>query len=170
MRAVLLMFLIVVGLPRGAQSAQEFEPQIYLFYSASCPYSQATRALLQSAQRRDTKLRIKEFEVDESTENTELLARVYEQIGMPDLIVVPLVVIGSYALIGYADDATTEAEILGAVTECRKQRCPDGLRPLIDRLRSFEEASAARTSDPPTCSSQSLGMLKPVLNATYSAR
>jgi glutaredoxin len=138
MRASLLMLLIVVGLPRSASFAQEFEPQIYLFYSATCPYSQAARALLQSAQHRGPKLRIKEFEVDESTENTEFLARVYEQIGMPDLIV-PLVVVGSYALIGYADDATTEAEILGAVEECRKQRCPDGLQSLIDSLRSLEE-------------------------------
>jgi glutaredoxin len=170
MRFFLLMLLIVVWLPGSAARAQDAEPQIYLFYSASCPYSQATRALLQSAQRRDRRLRIKEFEVDESAANMELLERAYEQIGMPDLPVVPLVVVGVYAIIGYADDPTTEAEILGAVEECRKQYCPDGLRPLIDSLRSLEEASAGETSDPPTCSTQKLGTLKPVLKATHSAR
>lgn len=143
MRSALLALLICIALPWNASRAQGSEPQIYFFWSASCPYSQAMRALLQSVRRRDGRLRIREFEVDRSARNMELLGAVYGRIGMPDLLIVPLVVIGPYAIIGYADEAATEKEILDTLAECRAQGCADGLRDLIRGDRGLEEASAA---------------------------
>jgi glutaredoxin len=169
MRTVILAFVLLMSLPWRASYAQSAEPPIYLFYSASCPYSQAMRALLQSAQRQDKQLRIKEFEVDGSPRNMELLAKVYEQIGMPDVLLVPLVVIGTYAVVGYADEATTRTEILRAIEECRKQGCPDGLRELIDSQRGIEGASAVQKGDPPTCSSQTIQLLGRLDSAARTA-
>jgi glutaredoxin len=125
-----------------AVHAESAEPQIYLFWSASCPYSKAARTFLEAAQAKDPHLRIRDFEVDESIANTTLLGRLFEKIGIRQLSLVPVVVVGHHVVIGYIDDESTGAEILRDVAECRKTGCKDTVRELIEE-GSFERVAAA---------------------------
>jgi hypothetical protein len=125
-----------------ALRAEGTEPQLYLFWSASCPYSQAGRTFLAAAQAKDPRLRIRDFEVDESIANLKLLGRLYEKIGMPAFWVVPVVVVGHHVVIGYDGDETTGAEILSDVAECRKAGCKDGVRDLIEEEGRLDQVVA----------------------------
>jgi hypothetical protein len=125
--AALILWLALFA---PALRAESTEPEIYFFWSASCPYSKAARTFLAAAQVKDPRLRIRDFEVDESTASMRLLGRLYEKIGMPAFWVVPVVVVGHHVVIGYDDDETTGAEILSDVAECRKTGCKDAVRDL----------------------------------------
>jgi hypothetical protein len=122
--------------------AESTEPQIYFFWSASCPYSKAARTFLATAQAKDPRLSIRDFEVDESIANTSLLGRLYEKVGLPKFMVVPVVVIGHHVVIGYIDDETTGAEILSDVAECRKTGCKDAVRDLVEEEARLDQVAA----------------------------
>jgi glutaredoxin len=139
---VLAVVVACIALLAPALGARDREPQLYFFWSASCPYSKAARTFLQGAKAKDQRLRIRDFEVDESAANTRLLGRVYERIGLPEFWVVPVVVVGHHVVIGYADDETTGAEILVDVAECRKKGCKDAVRDLIEEQERFEAVVA----------------------------
>jgi hypothetical protein len=144
---ILAAMLACTTLLIPALRAEGTEPQVYFFWSASCPYSKAARTFLAAAQAKEPRLRIRDFEVDESAANLRLLGRVYDRIGMPGLMVVPAVVVGHHVVIGYIDDETTGAEILGDVAECRKTGCKDTVQDLIeDDGRLDGVASAAPTA------------------------
>ena len=85
-----MIFCLALFAP--ALRAESTEPEIYFFWSASCPYSKAARTFLAAAQIKNSHLRIRDFEVDESAANMRLLGRLYEKIGMPAFWVVPVVV------------------------------------------------------------------------------
>jgi glutaredoxin len=121
--------------------AETIEPQVYFFWSATCPYSKAARSFLAGAQAKDPQLRIRDFEVDESIANARLLGRLYEKIGLPEFRVVPVVAVGHHVVIGYIDDETTGAEILSDVAECRKTGCKDEVRDLMEE-EGFEQVAA----------------------------
>ena len=141
-----LLFSMVLIAP--TLQAKGTEPQVYFFWSASCPYSKEARTFLAGAQAKDPRLRIRDFEVDESVANTRLLGRLYEKIGLPEFWVVPVVVVGHHVVIGYIGDETTGAEILSDVAECRKIGCTDAVRDLIEEEgRPDEVAVAAPGSD-----------------------
>jgi hypothetical protein len=131
-RRTLAALLVSVVLFAPALQAEGTEPQIYFFWSASCPYSKAARTFLAAAQANDPALSIRDFEVDESVANTRLLGRLYEQIGLPEFWVVPVVVVGHHVVIGFIDDETTGAEVLSDIAECRKNGCKDAVRDLIE--------------------------------------
>src|SRR5262245_23962568 len=127
---IALLFSLVLSAP--ASRAESTEPQVYFIWSASCPYSNAARTFLVAQQAKDPRLRIRDFEVDESLANTRLLGRLYEKIGMPGFWAVPVVVVGHHVVICYIEDETTGAEILSDVAECRKTGCKDAVRDLIE--------------------------------------
>jgi hypothetical protein len=137
--AALLLSMVLFG---PALRAEGTEPQIYFFWSVSCPYSKAARTFLTAAQVKDPRLRIRDFEVDESAANTRLLGRLYEKIGMPAFWVVPVVVVGHHVVIGYDGDETTGAEILSDIGECRNTGCKDAVHDLIEEEGRFDEVAA----------------------------
>ena len=57
---------------------------------------QAARLFLDRAQAADTKIEVRDFEVEDNLNNAILLSRVYERIGIPDFNVLPLFVIGTH--------------------------------------------------------------------------
>ena len=105
--AALVACMVLLGPAAGAEKA---EPVVYLFWSASCPYSKAARTFLQAAQGKDAALHVRDFEVDQSLPNARLLGRLYDKIGLPETRVVPTIVIGHHVIVGYIDDAATGAE------------------------------------------------------------
>ena len=70
---VALMVWAVLAVP--ATRAQTAEPNVYFFWSASCPYSKMARTFLLNAQQKDANVSLREFEVDQSLPNTLLLGR-----------------------------------------------------------------------------------------------
>ena len=150
---ILAALLYCMALLAPASQAEGTEPQdVYFFWSASCPYSKAARTFLQAAQAKDARLRIHDFEVDESVASTRLLGRLYEKIGMPEFWVVPVVVVGHHVVIGYVDDETTGAEILSDVAECRKVGCKDAVRDLIEEEGGrFDQVVATPPKIPVAC-------------------
>jgi hypothetical protein len=135
-----LIFCLALFAP--ALRAESTEPEIYFFWSASCPYSKAARTFLGAAQIKDPLLRIRDFEVDESAANMRLLGRLYEKIGMSAFWVVPVVVVGHHVVIGYDGDETTGAEVLSDVAECRKTGCKDAVRDLIEEEGRLDQVVA----------------------------
>jgi glutaredoxin len=142
-RPVLAILISCLALLAPAVSAEDTEPQLYFFWSASCPYSKAARTFLQAASAKDPSLRIRDLEVDHSVSNLRLLGRLYEKIGMPEFWVVPVAVVGHHVVIGYIDDETTGREILDNVAECRKAGCTDAVRGLIEEQNRLEAVVAA---------------------------
>lgn len=136
-----LLFSMVLLAP--TLQAEGTEPQIYFFWSASCPYSKAARTFLAAQQAKDPGVLIRDFEVDESVANTRLLGRLYEKIGLPEFMVVPVLVIGHHVVIGYDSDETTGAEILSDIAECRKTGCKDAVHDLIEEERRPDEVVGA---------------------------
>jgi glutaredoxin len=122
--------------------AEGTEPQIYFFWSASCPYSKTAQTFLAGAQAKDPRLRIRDFEVGENDANMRLLRRLYEKIGLPEFMVVPVVVVGHHVVIGYDGDKTTGAEILSDIDECRKTGCKDAVHDMIEEEGRLDEVIA----------------------------
>ena len=147
-RAALLLSMVLFA---PALRAESTEPQIYFFWSASCPYSKAARTFLAAARAKHPRLRIRDFEVDESVANTRLLGRLYEKIGIPEFLVVPVVVVGHHVVIGYIDDETTGAEILSDVAECRKTGCKDAVRDLFEEEGRVDQVVATASTARVAC-------------------
>ena len=101
-------------------SASAAEPRVYLFWGASCPHSQAARSFLLKQRERDPNLQLLELETEGSLINAVLLSKLFAKIGLPELTVVPTVVVGSSITIGYIDDAITGQEIMDTIASCRK--------------------------------------------------
>jgi glutaredoxin len=145
--AALTVCMVLLGPARADTGADSAEPVVYFFWSATCPYSKAAKTFLQAAQTKDAALRLRDFEVDKSVDNSRLLARLYDRIGLPETRVVPTIVIGHHIIVGYIDDDTTGREILNAVEKCRKVACKDAVRELIETQDHLE---ATTGSLPPT--------------------
>lgn len=139
--AALLACMVLLGPAAGADKG---DPVVYFFWSATCPYSKAARTFLLAAQAKDAALSVRGFEIDRSLSNTRLLGRLYDKIGLPEAPVVPTIVIGHHVIVGYIDDASTGAEILSTLAECRKTACKDAIRELL-RTEGQLEASTGIT-------------------------
>jgi glutaredoxin len=138
----LAALLVSMVLFAPALPAESTEPEVYLFWSARCPYSKAARTFLAAAQIKDHRLRVRDFEVDESISNARLLGRLYEKIGLAEFMMVPLVVVGNHVVIGFIDEETTGAEILSNVAECRKHGCKDAVHSLIEEEVRLDQVTA----------------------------
>jgi hypothetical protein len=134
-------FILAISILPLPSHAAEVEPAVYLFWSASSPYSIRARGFLQRLKADEPGLRVREFEVDESLSNAVLLGQIYENIGLPGVAAVPLVVIGHHLIIGYIDDEHTGQEIVETIAECRKAACRDPIRGLIDGMGVFDGVS-----------------------------
>jgi hypothetical protein len=134
MRALVYALLALGALlaVAAAVRAADGEAQVYFFHAASCEHSQKARAFLERAQSQDPQLRVRAFEVEQSSSNLELLGKVYARIGFQGLSLVPVTVIGSHVVVGYVDDGSTGRDILERVAECRRQSCPDKMRDLLE--------------------------------------
>jgi hypothetical protein len=114
------------------------EPTVYFFWSASCLYSKLARTFLQAEQAKDAALGVRDYEVDSSLANGNLLGRLYDKVGLPGTRIVPTIVIGTNIIVGYIDDATTGRDILNAVAACRKTACKDVVKDLIESQDRLE--------------------------------
>lgn len=117
------------------------EPRVYLFWGASCPYSNAAHAFLKKQSEHAPGLQVVELETEGSALHRTLLGKLYRKIGLGGVTIVPTIVVGGTIHIGYIDDETTGEEIMESVAACRKERCADIMAPIIQQLHQPDEAA-----------------------------
>jgi thiol-disulfide isomerase/thioredoxin len=129
-RALLILILWIAIAGAGDAAAQEnARVDAYLFWRTGCPFCEKAEVYLGRLEQEIPELRVERLEVSSSEANRALfiaLSRALE-IERP---VVPIVVVGSRAFVGYLDDATTGAAIRQAVQDCRDSPCDDLLASL----------------------------------------
>jgi len=147
----LLRLIAVLMFVASSAAAKAEQPRVYLFWGASCPYSQAARTFLLKQRELNPDMQIAELETEGNIVHAIVLAKLYEKIGLPGVTAIPTIVIGTNITIGYTDDATTGRELLETWAICRKDACPDMIQRLLDELkepeqvRLFDRALVCRT-------------------------
>lgn len=117
-RSLALLWLLLLGSWAAAQ-----EVTVHLFWQEGCPYcSQATAAITRMA-KADPELSLERIELGVSSENASLFRSVVAQLGI-ERPAVPLVVIGSQYLLGFAS-GRSEVGYRGMIEACRKGPCVD---------------------------------------------
>lgn len=89
MKRVFLLLLITPILFAGVfranfASAQEKNPEIYLFYLSTCPHCKTEKEFLGELKNKYPEIEIKEYEVSSSAENQKLLLDFYEKYQVPN--------------------------------------------------------------------------------------
>ena len=144
----MLSFVLLISIAPLTLRAAAPELTIYLFWSASSSYSTSARAFLYGLKVEQPDLQLKEFEVDASLANAALLGQVYARAGLSGITAVPLIVIGQHLIVGYIDDEHSGRHVAEIIAECRKARCPDSMRSIIDGAGTFDGVSLHYLSTP----------------------
>lgn len=110
----LLLFLPVIVMGKEV-------PNIYLFYSDSCPHCKAEKEYLKELKKK-RKVNIYEYEVTNNATNAIWLDNVKETL-KDDNDYVPYTVIGTTSITGYNDNTKFRIEKL--LEECEKKSCED---------------------------------------------
>jgi glutaredoxin len=128
---IALTMLLVAGLLVPRALAQGNEPVVYVFWAESCPFSQRAKAFIDRLRRAEPGMKIQAYDVEKSPANASAHERVLARIGIIGATVVPLIVIGENAHIGYETDETSGQKLLGLIQQCRVQGCPDRISDLL---------------------------------------
>ncbi|HSD41487.1 MAG TPA: hypothetical protein VLD36_06435 [Burkholderiales bacterium] len=142
---LLAALLLAFALPAPSDSASKGGVDVYLFWALGCPHCERAAAFLDRLEKEDARLRVHRLEITRDARNREAFLRLLERHRVTDPGV-PFVVIGSRAVEGYLDDASTGAELRSLALECLASGCTDSVAPL---LASGEAASAAADAAQP---------------------
>lgn len=127
----LLTLLACFGLFWGATAAQPASRvDVYLFWRVGCPHCEHAIGFLKQWETGDARVKVHFLEIGESAGNRETFGSLVRRAGI-ERPGVPLIVIGETLFQGYADDATTGAELKAAGAACLETACRDIVRPLL---------------------------------------
>ncbi len=149
-RLFLGLLVVTLGI-LGASGAAAHEDQpvdAYVFWRTGCPFCEETRSYLEGLKRDMADLRVEYLEVSSSEANRAIFVAVSRALEI-ERPVVPIVVVGSQAFVGYLDDSTTGAAIRDAVLACRERACPDTIGTILKTLRSDQAPPSSAQSDAP---------------------
>jgi len=140
-RLLVLLFLWTgPALSQSVPGAAAEAVDVHVFWRHGCPHCERARTFLNGAVV-GAGLRLHEYEISGDAGNRDLFKRAVDHFGIANPAV-PLVVIGAIHWSGYADDASTGAQMLAAVAACRSSSCPDA----VFALRAGTAAPAAKTA------------------------
>ena len=138
---------LAVALLAFAAAAQPQERvELYLFWAQGCPHCEREIEFLKRLEAGEPRLRAHYLEVSRDAANRRAFAAVVERIALEDPAV-PLTVVGEAAIVGYASDATTGAELRRLVASCLARGCPDTIGPLLQRPAGAGAAGGRRGSE-----------------------
>ena len=140
-RLAAVLLLAVVALFAGVVRAQQ-AVSVYAFVSEGCPHCEKSVDFLRREAAPLPGVQLHVLELTRSAENRNLFAAAMARLGA-GRIGVPTVLIGSHHVVGYYDDATTGAEYLQLIEDCRQRHCADPLAALVAGLPAPEAASPA---------------------------
>lgn len=156
MMALLTLGAAIAGDRNACAQAPTRDPIVYAFWAESCPHSQRAISFIHNLRKAQPAWKIRDYEVEKNPANAAAHARVLDRIGIAGISVVPLIVVGEYAHIGFEGDETSGKSILGAIERCRQDGCPDRIGDLIaEPSQQWAAASALARVAPaskPTCS------------------
>jgi thiol-disulfide isomerase/thioredoxin len=121
------LILAAAGAARGQLS---YPVTVTLFWAEGCPHCEREIEFLRRLESQESRLTVRYLEVTGDARHRE----VFRSIGArfpPDQLGVPLTVIGTRVLAGYATDATTGAEIRALIAACIEHGCEDTVGPLL---------------------------------------
>jgi len=141
-----LLLLVAGPAARAAEDARA-----YVFWREGCPHCERLLAFLNAHVAAQPGHEVRLFEVGRDPASRDLLVRLATQLGA-DRIAVPFTVVGERWFIGFLDDATSGAQIVAALTECRTNGCRDVVAPLLAQAATPAGTgqTEARTDQPPS--------------------
>lgn len=126
------MWLSVLAFVFLTQSAfaQNIPVNAYLFYGEGCPHCAKEKQYLFHVLKNDyPNLQIYEYEIYNSRDNSSLLQKTAEKLGVR-VDGVPFLVIGDEHFVGYADNISPQI-IEQRVSECSAEKCPDSISSIV---------------------------------------
>jgi len=120
-----------------AATAAAADTDVFVFWQRGCPHCRDDIRFLERVAAADATVRVHYFEV-RGTANRRFYGAALEQLRV-DRLGVPLTAIGSTALVGYRDDASTGAAILALIGDCERTLCANALAPLSEALGTVED-------------------------------
>jgi hypothetical protein len=151
MRHVLAVILSMWIATQAVRAEGDHEPTVYFFWAGSCPHCAIAQTFLDKVRDEDPRIRIRDFEVENSLANAIVFSRVYERIGMAGLGAVPLILVGPHVFVGF--DEESGREIFQYIKDCRKTACRDIVHDLI-RQPSDLDQTAVYFVLPPLCTTK----------------
>jgi hypothetical protein len=130
--AAILLAAFVAVLTQAAPAGPEPRGgvDVYLFWALGCPHCERATAFLERLEKEDGRVRVHRLEITRDAGNREAFVRLVERHRVADPGV-PFVVIGSRAVEGYLDDASTGAELRALVNDCLASGCEDMVASLL---------------------------------------
>ncbi len=109
---VLMLYVCAPGVfgATGALAQEDPAIDVYLFWRSGCPFCEKARVYLAKRTQEIPDLRVAYLEVSSSEANRASFIAVSRALEIKHPVV-PVVVVGSQAFVGYLDDATTGAAI-----------------------------------------------------------
>jgi thiol-disulfide isomerase/thioredoxin len=115
--------------------------EIYLFWGDGCPHCEREIDFLKRIEAEEPRLRVHYLEVTSDAANRKAFAAVVPKFAIEDPAV-PLTLVGDAAMVGYASDETSGAELRRRIGVCLASGCPDTVGPVLQALASTGAAAA----------------------------
>lgn len=125
-----LAFLLFAALGAAAAAKPAARVDAYVFWAEGCPHCRHAITFLQRLEQEESRLRAHFLEVSRDAANQSAFAAVAKRLE-PEEPAVPLIVVGDTLMVGYASDATSDAELRRLVAHCLANACPDMVAPLL---------------------------------------
>jgi thiol-disulfide isomerase/thioredoxin len=121
-RALATLLFALFATAAAAQPPGQVD--VHLFWAEGCPHCQRAIDYLKRLEGEEPRLRAHYLEVSRDAANRAAFIAVVERVALEEPAV-PLMVVGESAMVGYASDATSGAELRRRIDECLAQGCPD---------------------------------------------
>jgi cytochrome c biogenesis protein CcdA len=147
-RALFRLFagLILACATAGAQAQPPEQLDVYVFWALGCPHCERELEFLGRVEAAEPRLRVHYFEVSRDAASRKAFVAVAERL-VPGDLSVPLAVVGDAAMVGYATDETSGAELKRKIDACLAKACPDTVGPTL-RALAADAAPEARARRP----------------------
>jgi hypothetical protein len=121
---------LILAAASAARGQLSYPVTVTLFWGEGCPHCEREIAFLRRLESQESRLTVRYLEVTGDAHHREVFRAVGARLP-PDQLGVPLTVIGTRVLAGYATDATTGAEIRALIATCIERGCEDTVAPLL---------------------------------------
>jgi thiol-disulfide isomerase/thioredoxin len=122
---------------------------VYLFWAIGCPHCDREIDFLKRLEAEELRLRVHYLEVSRDAANQRAFTAVVERF-VPDDPAVPITLVGNRAMVGYATDESSGAELRREIARCLASGCPDVVGPLLARASgggSADTTTAGRAGE-----------------------
>ncbi len=97
---------------------------VYFFWGEGCPHCEKETTFLQNLEKKNSAVKVYDFEISKNAENRKLLGEIANKLGV-DVKGVPFTVVGENFFAGYYNDETTGKAIEDAVRCAQNEGCQD---------------------------------------------